>query len=428
MYQSGTGADPAETRPLAGLREGRAVVVPRCTPRCTAAKDDRYLTSCIASTKILCYFRVIETTCYLVLRRGTRSRAAQHTPNYHRTYVPHNRKAAMDVDVFTEEHQAEWDRLRALTRRSGRLSGAEADELIHLYQRAATHLSMVRSAAPDPVLTDRLTMLVSQARAATTGTPAGSWRDIGVFFAQRFPAAVYRAAPWWIPTAVLFLLVSGLIAAWVAGNPAVQSAISAPEEIAELTRPGGDFEAYYSSEPAASFAAQVWTNNAYIAAASLVVGILLLPVVFILLINAANVGVAAGLMASAGRLDVFFGLITPHGLLELTAVFVAAGAGLRLGWTLIDPGPRPRTHALAQEGRTVAGLAIGLAVVLLISGIIEAFVTPSPMNTAARVGIGVAAEAAFLAYVFVLGRRAAHAGVTGDISARSAGDALRVSA
>lgn len=324
----------------------------------------------------------------------------------------------MDIDVFVETHRDEWDRLRDLTRRSGKLTGAEADELITLYQRAATHLSMVRSTAPDPVLVDRLTMLVSQARAASTGTSAPGWREVGVFFAQRFPAAVYRRAPWWITTAVLFLLTGGLIAAWVATNPHVQTAIATPESIAELTRPGGDFETYYSSEPAASFAAQVWTNNAYIAAASLVVGIFLIPVVFILFVNAVNVGVAAGLMADAGRLDVFFGLITPHGLLELTAVFIAAGAGLRLGWTLVDPGPRPRTQALAEEGRTVAGMALGLAVVLLVSGVIEAFVTPSGLNTAARVGIGVAAEIAFLLYVFVLGRRAAHAGVTGDIDAR----------
>ncbi|AEF41120.1 stage II sporulation protein M [Hoyosella subflava] len=334
----------------------------------------------------------------------------------------------MDVDLFVEKHRDEWDRLRVLTRRSGRLSGAEADELITLYQRAATHLSIVRSAAPDPVLVDRLTMLVSQARAATTGTSAPGWRDAGMFFAQRFPAAVYRARHWWVPTAALFLLVSGVIAAWVANSPAVQSAIATPDSIAELTRPGGDFETYYSSEPAASFAAQVWTNNAYIAAASLVVGLLILPVVFILFVNAMNVGVAAGLMADAGRLDVFFGLITPHGLLELTAVFVAAGAGMRLGWTLIDPGPRPRARALAEEGRTVAGMALGLAVVLLISGVIEAFVTPSGMSTAARVGIGVAAELVFLVYVFVYGRRAALAGETGDIDARSAGDVAPVAA
>ena len=90
-----------------------------------------------------------------------------------------------------------------------------------------------------------------------------------------------------------------------------------------------------------------------------------------------NLGVGIGLMSSAGRLDTFLGLILPHGLLELTAVFVAAGTGLRLGWTVIDPGPRTRRTALAEEGRAALGMAIGLALVLFVSGAIEGFVTPS---------------------------------------------------
>jgi hypothetical protein len=102
-------------------------------------------------------------------------------------------------------------------------------------------------------------------------------------------------------------------------------------------------------------------------------------------------------------------------MLELSAVFLAAATGLRLGWTIIDPGPRSRVRALAEEGRASITIAIGLIVVLLCSGAIEAFVTPSPLPTWARIGIGAAAEAVFLAYVLVLGRRAVTAGLTADI-------------
>ena len=123
------------------------------------------------------------------------------------------------------------------------------------------------------------------------------------------------------------------------------------------------------------------------------------------------------MMAAHGHLDVFLQLIAPHGLLELTAVFVAAAAGLRLGWAWIAPGPRTRMQALAQTGRATVGMAIGLAVVLLITGLIEAFVTPSPLPTAVRVGIGVLAEVAFFVYVWTLGRRAVRAGDYGDVEA-----------
>jgi uncharacterized membrane protein SpoIIM required for sporulation len=112
----------------------------------------------------------------------------------------------------------------------------------------------------------------------------------------------------------------------------------------------------------------------------------------------------------------FFALILPHGMLELTAVFLAAATGLRLGWTVIDPGPRPRSRALAEEGRASVTIALGLIVVLLVSGVIEAFVTPSPLPTWARITIGFCAEAVFLGYVIVCGRRAVAAGQTADIS------------
>ncbi|MGW2018342.1 stage II sporulation protein M [Streptomyces sp. NPDC001927] len=323
----------------------------------------------------------------------------------------------MDLDVFVTAHRAEWDRLDHLLRRGGKLAGAEADELVALYQRTATHLSLIQSSAPDPMLTARLTQLVARARATVTGTRRSSWRDAATFLTAGFPAAVYRSRHWWIPTAVLSLLLAAIIGWWIGTHPEVQSAIGASAELREMTRPGGQYETYYSSNPAGSFAAQVWTNNAQAAAMCLVLGAFLgIPVLWVLFFNMLNVGVAIGLMSAAGRLDIMLGLLLPHGLLELTAVFVAAGTGLKLGWTVIDPGPTTRRAALATQGRAAVGMAIGLAVVLFISGLIEGFVTPSGLPTWARITIGVAAELAFLAYVYVLGGRAARAGETGDLA------------
>ena len=82
--------------------------------------------------------------------------------------------------------------------------------------------------------------------------------------------------------------------------------------------------------------------------------------------------------------------------------------------------------AFAEAGRTVVAIALGLAAVLLVSGLIEGFVTPSALPTWARITIGVLAEAAFFAYVFVVGRRAHLSGVTGDVSRAAAGDAAPV--
>ncbi|WP_327703119.1 stage II sporulation protein M [Streptomyces decoyicus] len=322
----------------------------------------------------------------------------------------------MDLDVFVTAHGAEWDRLDALLHRKRRLTGAEADELVALYQRTTTHLSLLLSSAPDPALTSRLTPLVARARSTVTGARKASWRDAARFFTTAFPAAVYRLRHWWIPTAILSTAIAALIGWWIAAHPEVQAAIGAQEDLRNMTRPGGEYETYYSSHPAASFAAQVWTNNAQAVALCLVLGAFAgLPVLWVLFQNMLNLGVGIGLMSSAGRLDTFLGLILPHGLLELTAVFVAAGIGLRLGWTLIDPGHRTRRTALAEEGRSALGVAIGLAAVLFVSGVLEGFVTPSGLPTWARIGIGIAAELTFLLYVYVLGGRAVRAGAIGDV-------------
>jgi uncharacterized membrane protein SpoIIM required for sporulation len=334
----------------------------------------------------------------------------------------------VDVDAYVTAHRAEWDRLDELVRRAGggrslgRLSGAEVDELVSLYQRVATHLSVVRSATPDPVLVGRLSSLVARARSAVTGSDAPAWRDVATFFTITYPAALYRSMRWWGAVAAAFVLVTGIVGFWVGGNPHVQATIAAPDQVHQLV--DHKFQNYYSSHPAGSFAAQVWTNNAWVAALSLMLGVFLLPVVWVLWTNALNVGVAAGLMAANDRLGLFFGLILPHGLLELTCVFVAAGAGLRLGWSWVDPGPRTRSRALREEGQAAGALAMGLAATLAVSGALEAFVTPSPLPTWARVGVGLVVWAGFLTYAVVLGGRAVRAGELGGIRDGGATDVL----
>jgi len=332
----------------------------------------------------------------------------------------------MDIDAFVRVHRGQWDRLDQLTRRSRHLDGAGVDELVDLYQATATHLSAVRSAAPDPALVGRLSSLLARARGVVTGSHPSTVRELSDFFVVRFPAAVYRARYWWITTAVVFVLVALALGWWVSDNPDVQSQLLRPDTVRQLVNQ--DFSSYYRSNPAGSFALHVWTNNAWLTALVIASGGLLgLPIPFLLLQNAANVGIVGGYMAAYGRLDLFFGLILPHGLLELTAVFVGAGVGLRLGWTIVAPGEATRSVAVGREGRAAITVALGLVAVLAVSGVLEAFVTPSPLPTWARVGIGLLAWACFITYVVVLGRRAVRRGETGDLDRSSAGDHLPVS-
>ncbi|MBF6164436.1 stage II sporulation protein M [Streptomyces gardneri] len=311
----------------------------------------------------------------------------------------------MDVDAYSLAHRRAWDRLDYLSKRS-KLTGAEADELVMLYRRASQQLARLQSHSPDPELIAGLSALLARARGRVLGTRTDTWWEVGRFFSHRFPAALYRSWPWWVGVAAAFLLVSAGLAIWVDRFDSARDVLGIPSDTAGLTAPGGAFETYYSEHPQGAFAAQVWTNNAWVAAIALFTGVLILPAVYLLFMNALNLGVTAGLMSDAGRLDSFFGFILPHGTLELTAVFVAGGVGLKLGWTLIDPGRLSRVEAVARQGRATATVALGLAGVLLVCGWIEGFVTPSPLPAPIRIAIGFTAEALFLVYVFGLGRRA----------------------
>jgi uncharacterized membrane protein SpoIIM required for sporulation len=324
------------------------------------------------------------------------------------------RIARVDVDAFVLAHRPTWDRLELLIKRRRTLTGAEVDELVDLYQRVSTHLSMVRTASTDSVLVGRLSGLVARGRAAVTGAHAPLWSEFARFWTVSFPVVAYRSWRWWLGTAVAFFIVVVIIGAWVAGSPEVQSMIGTPTDIDQLVN--NDFESYYSEHPAGSFALQVWVNNSWVAARCIGFAVLLgLPIPYLLFQNAANLGVAAGLMFHAGKADIFLGLLIPHGLLELTAVFLAAAAGMRLGWSVVSPGDRPRGQVLAEQGRAVVAVAVGLVAVLLLSGLIEAVVTPSPLPTFVRIAIGAVAEVAFLGYVVHCGRTGVRAGETGDV-------------
>ncbi len=320
----------------------------------------------------------------------------------------------MDIEAYVTEHEGQWDRLATLVRGRQKLTGEEADEVVDLYQRTAGHLTQVRASAYDPQLEARLAALVTDARAVVTGASVPVWGAVGRFFAADLPAAFYRLR--W--AALLVGIVSvGLVtvfASRVLYEPGLAHSLMTEEQIKQLVE--HDFEAYYSENPAADFALGVWVNNSIVTALAIATGILVLPALSLVVQNMINLGVIAGMMLSRGRGDLFFGLILPHGLLELTCIFFGLAAGLNLAWAWISPGPMTRSRAVGRAGRAGGAVAVGLTVALGVAGMLEAFVTPSLLPIPARVAIGALVWAAFLAYVLVLGRRAHLAGFTGDVT------------
>lgn len=315
-------------------------------------------------------------------------------------------------------HQPSWDRLARLTAKAGRgptrLSAEEIVELVDLYQRASADLSHVRTYQPDPALAASLTRLVARAGSVVYGTRTRTLRDAGRFLTATFPAALWSIRRFLVASALLLLGPGVAMGAWVGTSEAALEATAPPAVRQAYVEER--FEDYYSSGPAVAFSSQVFTNNVRVAFLAFAGGIAFcVATAGILVVNGAAIGTAAGTFVAAGQAPKFWGLVLPHGLLELTAVCIAGAAGLSLGWALIDPGDRRRSEALAEGARRAVAVVIGLVAVFGVAGLIEGFVTGSTLPTWARVGIGATAEAAFLTYAFSAGRAASALGLTGAL-------------
>ena len=310
----------------------------------------------------------------------------------------------MDLDAYVAERSGEWQRLQELSGRR-RLTAAEADELVVLYQRATTHLSIVRSHTPDPVVLADLSKLLLAGRAAITRGRRGSRHPVRHFVGTGFPAALYRSRWWWITLGLVLAALATALVQYVAANPEVAALFLSEEEMRRYVEE--DFVGYYSEYRAQNFAARVWTNNALLTMQCLAAGVLIVPVLYLLGSNLLSLGMAGGVMFGAGEGGTFLTYLAPHGFLELTSVFVGAGVGLRTAWTWIPPGPlRTRGQALAACAREAMVVAVGLVPVLAVAGLLEAYVTPSTLPAGLRIGVGCAVWLLFLGYALGLGRAA----------------------
>jgi uncharacterized membrane protein SpoIIM required for sporulation len=308
----------------------------------------------------------------------------------------------VDIDRFIADNRPTWDRLADLTARAKHLSGAEVRELSILYQRTAGHLAYAQAHFADPDIRAALTHRVSSTAAVLYGTRRHTWRAMGRFFSRTFPFVVWETRWFILVSAAALLLPAIVLGVWMDHSHAALNAVAPPAlREAYLHQEG----AYYSSERSAIFATQVYTNNVIVALEAFALGIgFCVPTLAVLFLNGVNIGYAAGIFYAAHRAGEFWGLVTPHGLLELTSVVLAGAGGLRLGWAMVHPGDRLRSQALADEGLAAAVLALGAGVTLAVSGLIEGFVTGSALPTALRVGIGVLVELSFLSWVVLCGR------------------------
>ncbi|HEX2948915.1 MAG TPA: stage II sporulation protein M [Armatimonadota bacterium] len=310
----------------------------------------------------------------------------------------------------------EWDRLEfLLTAIKGRgIEGLPADDILEfgrLYRRASAELSFQRGHEMDPARLAYLNDLVGQCYPYIYTVPRRPWPSVRQFFTQEFPHA-FRRHFLWVLLAFLITMVPAVIGFAISWHDRAIADQVLPAELMQ----GSDYVAARHHNPKdwlpllerTPTATYILTHNIGIClldfAGGMTGGLLTL---FSLIYNGLMLGTTGAVVALDGRATSinFWAFVAPHGVFELTAIFISGGAGLLLAYALINPGELPRRIALREAGKEALKLMLGVAAMLTIAGLIEGFY--SPMNIPERYKFLAAGSEAILlfGYLFFAGRR-----------------------
>src|SRR5690606_19583296 len=219
------------------------------------------------------------------------------------------------------------------------------------YRAASADLAELKTSVGDSPQGAYLSSILAKARMRLTGASDNVLAQLGRFFSDQLPAALYRLRWTTLAVALGFIAIVVGVAAWVSSDPALVATLGPADFLQQYAEE--EFTGYYTENPAAVFAGMVWTNNAWIAAQCVMFGITGIWPLYVIAQNAFGLGVSAAVMAVNDRADVMVLYILPHGMLEMKAIFVAAAGGLHMFWAWVAPGRRSRAAALAQEGRAL---------------------------------------------------------------------------
>lgn len=308
----------------------------------------------------------------------------------------------MDVDTFIAKYRSDWEDLERATKGGqaslARLSGPDLDALVRRYLRVSGQLAEAQGRYGDPQLVAYLTAVVSRAHGAVYGARSRSVRDVAATLTTGYRDAVRRTAPFIWVSATLFTAVLLLSLLWVATSPEARAGIL-PPGVEEAIRNVAGERADFGIGPGALSTA-ILINNIRVAFLGFAFGVAFgVGTLYVLVVNAVNVGVIAGAYHAFGESATFWALILPHGLLELTAIFIACGGGLRMGWALVAPGDRRRGQALAEEARGAVLVVTGVIPAFVLAGVIEGYLTGSAVPAPVQVGVGVTVWLAYLSFL-----------------------------
>jgi len=310
----------------------------------------------------------------------------------------------------------EWQRLQELLARGkaegfNRLSADEIVEFGKWYRRVAAELSYQRTRAAEPARIAFLNNLYGECYAHVYTAPRRPWPSAVHFFTADFPRT-YRKHGIWMGIAALLFFLPAIISFAVTWHDSALAAQVLPaelfESIAEQVERHQEIKDWLPIKKGIPDSTFLMTHNIQVSmlayAGGMSAGILTL---ILLIQNGIMLGVlGAGVgLHSVKTATSFWGFVAPHGVIELSAIYIAGGAGLVLAYALVNPGIYPRRIALRNAGKDTLILMLGLAAMLVVAGCVEAFFSPRPIDPIYKFVVAGVLAALLYSYLLLAGRR-----------------------
>lgn len=313
----------------------------------------------------------------------------------------------MELEDFVSQGEDRWveleDLISASRRRAERLGVEGVNRLADLYRETSSDLAVARRRFPSDPVVDRLTRLVVAARSRIHDRRSRREALRDFFAVTYFELIVERSRLMWVALGCL-VVPAGLGMWWVSRDPLAVRSILPPEFLWVTEAP--DTDVGYSASQLVGFSTFVMTNNIRVALLVFVAGIGWgVLSAYLLAQNGLLLGALTALAAEAGNGRVLIEAIAAHGVLELSCIVVAGGAGLSLGRSMLRPGPRTRLASMAEEANKSVLIAVGTAPWLVLAGLVEGFVSRTGTGWAPGLLIGLGLGGAYWWPVWRTARR-----------------------
>jgi uncharacterized membrane protein SpoIIM required for sporulation len=282
--------------------------------------------------------------------------------------------------------------MRSLTR-------GELQDLGLLYRQIAADLAAIRQDPSSVQLARYLNQLLARAHNTIYAAERANPRKVARFFSQDYPAIFRRNINYFLFALLLFAASGAVGAVLTYQDPDFKVRILGPQMVDTINRREMWTHSIVGIKPAA--ASGIMTNNISVGFTAFAAGITGgLGTIYMMVFNGLLIGVIGMACALSGMSGQLWSFVAPHGVLELPAIFIAGGAGLRLAHGLLFPGFLPRRESIARAGSDGIKLLLGSIPLLVVAGVIEAFVSPTELAVPLKFTLAAALFALLVTYLF----------------------------